>query len=155
MTPRRVQGRYDWGALLRLIRTNFAFMEGRIDPPSSANRLTEAVIEQQASTGEVWVIEDEGYPIACMFLTFKPGRLYLGKLAVAASHRGRGLARRLLQTAETRARDMGLPVLELETRVELTENHAAFAAMGFRITGESRHPGYAQPTSLTLSKPVR
>ncbi|MEI2652271.1 MAG: GNAT family N-acetyltransferase [Microthrixaceae bacterium] len=76
-----------------------------------------------------------GAPVACVFLTPKPGALYVGKLAVADSHRGQGLARRLIDRAEARAREMGLPALELQTRVELVENQAAFLAMGFREVG--------------------
>jgi len=91
-------------------------------------------------------------PVAVVFLTVKPGRLYLGKLAVDASMRGQGLARRLVAQAETRARILGLPVVELETRVELVENHATFARLGFAKTGETAHPGYDRPTSITMQK---
>jgi len=38
--------------------------------------------------------------------------------------------------------------------VELVENHAAFAKMGFVRTGESAHPGYDRPTSITLRRAV-
>lgn len=154
MTPFRAPPGYDWAAVLRLIRDSFAFMDGRIDPPSSMHRLTEAEIAAQAEAGEVWVIEAEGAPVACAFLTVKPGRLYLGKLAVAAEWRGRGLARRLVETAEARARALGLAAVELQTRVELAENHAAFRAMGFAQTGATAHRGYDRPTSLTFAKPV-
>lgn len=151
--PRRAGADEDWGALLRLIRAAFAEMEGRIDPPSSMHRLTEAAIAAQADAGEVWVI---GAPVvACVFLTPRPGALYVGKLAVAGHMRGQGLARALIGVAEAQARTLGLPVLELQTRVELRENHAAFAALGFRQTAATAHPGYARPTSLTFVRDVR
>lgn len=154
MTPRRVSAPYDWAALLRLIRLSFAYMEGRVDPPSSMTRLAPETIAAQARNHEIWVIEDQGAPVACMFLTMKPDRMYLGKLAVAPTHRGKGLARRLIGQAEHRARIQGLPLLELQTRVELLENHATFTAMGFAQTGASAHDGFDHPTSLTFSKPV-
>ncbi len=152
MTPRRAQGEYDWSALLRLIRESFAYMDARIDPPSSMHRLTAAEVAEQAASGEVWVVEAEGVPVGCVFLSVKPGRLYLGKLAVAAAWRGRGLARQLVAAAEARARALGLPVLELQSRVELVENHATFRALGFVETGATAHPGYDRPTSLTFQK---
>jgi GNAT superfamily N-acetyltransferase len=154
MTPVRANGSYDWGAVLRLIRAAFADMDGRIDPPSSMHRLTAAEIAVQAETGEVWVIEDLGVPVACVFLTVKPGCLYLGKLAVAQPWRGHGLARRLVEVAGARARAMGLPVLELQARVELAENHAAFRALGFTQTAATAHDGYDRPTALTFCKPI-
>lgn len=152
MIPIRARQGYDWAAVLRLIRESFAYMDGRIDPPSSMLRLTEAEIAAQAETGEVWVIEADGMPVACVFLTEKPGRLSIGKLAVAASWRGRGFARRLVGVAEERALARGLPTLELQTRVELKENHAAFRALGLVQAGATAHAGFDRPTSLTFRK---
>lgn len=140
--------------VLALIRTTFAYMEGRIDPPSSMHRLTLEKISEQAATAEAWVIEDDGRAVACVFLRPKDRALYLGKLAVAMSHRGQGLARLLVGLAEARARELGLDSVELQSRVELTDNHSAFAALGFRVAGETAHPGFAEPTSLTFVKPV-
>ncbi len=147
-------GDYDWAAVLRLIRDAFAYMEGRIDPPSSMHMLRADDIAESARNGEVWVIEDAGAPVACMVLTPKSGRLYLGRLAVAAGYRGRGLSRRLVEKAEARATALGFEVLELQSRIELVENHAIFAAMGFRNTAETRHPGFDRATSLTFQKRV-
>jgi GNAT superfamily N-acetyltransferase len=78
--------------------------------------------------------------------------LYLGRLAVAAAHRGSGLARALVAAAEAEARARGLGTLELQIRIELTENHAAFARLGFAKTGETAHDGYDRPTSITMRK---
>ncbi|AWD22397.1 GNAT family N-acetyltransferase [Fuscovulum blasticum] len=152
MTPYQCLAPFDWSALLTLIQTEFAFMEGRIDPPSSMHRLTAAAIAEQAAQAEVWAIGTP--PIACVFLTAKPGALYIGKLAVAAPHRGQGLARHLIDLAERRARALGLPALELQTRVELVENQATFRALGFVETGRTAHTGYAQPTSVTFRRPL-
>ena len=41
---------------LALIHRSFAYMEGRIDPPSSVHRLTLAALREQARDGEVWGI---------------------------------------------------------------------------------------------------
>lgn len=155
MEPFRLTPGYPhWDAVLRLILDAFAFMEGRIDPPSSAHRLTVAGMAAQARTGAVWVIEEAGRPVACLFTKPQGDALYLGKLAVAASHRGRGLARLLIATAEAEARARDLAWLELQTRIELTENHAAFARLGFAKAAETAHPGYDRPTSITLRRPL-
>ncbi|GGE41764.1 acetyltransferase [Primorskyibacter flagellatus] len=132
-----------------LLTAAFAYMDGRIDPPSSLARMPVAALAQEAGTNELWIIPG---PLACVILTPKPDHLYIGKLAVADAARGRGLARRLLTLAETRAKALGLPRLQLQTRVELTENHATFAALGFRETGRSSHPGFDRPTSLTFAR---
>jgi ribosomal protein S18 acetylase RimI-like enzyme len=152
MLPRRAEDPQDWPALLGLIQAEFAFMDDRIDPPSSMHSLTPDIIAEQARTGEVWVIGRP--PVACVFLTSKPQALYVGKLAVTASHRRRGLARRLIILAETRARALGLPALELQTRIELTENQATFRALGFVEVARTAHPGFDRPTSITYRRPV-
>ena len=138
--------------VLALIRSAFAGMEGRIDPPSSVHRLTEQGLAAAAAAGEVWSL---GAPVAaCMVLTPRPGRLYIGKMAVAAPCRGRGLSRALVALAETRARALSLPLLELQTRIELVENHATFAALGFVETARTAHPGHDRPTSITMERAV-
>lgn len=47
-----------------------------------------------------------------------------------------------------------LPALELETRVELTENHHVFSRLGFTIVGAGSHEGYDRPTDFLLRKPI-
>ena len=54
--PWRLAVSGDPAPILSLIRAEFADMDGRIDPPSSMHRLTEAGVTRQAETGEVWVI---------------------------------------------------------------------------------------------------
>ena len=147
MTPRRATPA-DLPATLALIQSAFAFMEGRIDPPSSMHRLTVGDLAQS----EVWVIDAP--PIACIVLTPKADALYLGKLAVAASKRGKGHARTLITLAETRARALGLAALELQTRIELIENQRTFEAMGFTELARTAHEGYDRPTSITYRRPL-
>lgn len=150
--PHRAIAPHDWTALLHLIQTEFAYMTGRISPPSSMLALTEAHLEGLTATSEIWVIGTP--PIACIILTARPDSLYLGKLAVAGPHRGRGHARALINLAASRARHLGLPALTLQTRVELAGNHAAFVAMGFQETGRSAHPGFARPTTIEFRLPL-
>ncbi|MEL6520775.1 MAG: GNAT family N-acetyltransferase [Pseudomonadota bacterium] len=138
--------------ILDLIRQAFAYMEGRIDPPSSMLRLDVGSIRTHCETGEVWAIGTP--PQACIFLTWKPDRLYLGKLAVSPAVQGQGLGRQMIEVAARRARETGVGVLELETRVELTENHSAFARLGFEKTAETAHPGYDRPTSITMQRQI-
>ena len=148
----RAREPYDWAGLITLIKRAFAGMEGRIDPPSSLHRLTPEGLAQLAVEGEVWVTGDPA--IACMVLTPEPGRLYLGKLAVEPELHGQGYGRAMVGFAELRARELGLPRLELQTRVELEENHRFYLGLGFQEIGRSAHIGFDRPTSVKYSKPV-
>jgi GNAT superfamily N-acetyltransferase len=139
MAPIRATGSFDWDAILSLIQTAFAYMDGRIDLPPSMNVLTAANLEGMAKMGEVWVIGSP--PIACVVLTARKDHLYIGKLCVAPSHRGQGLARALIKVAEACAKARCLPFLELQMRIELVENQNAFRALGFAETQRCAHPG--------------
>ena len=134
--------------VLALIRSSFAYMDGRIDPPSSMHRMTLASLGETCRKSELWVMGTP--PHACVILTPRTDCLYVGKLAVAPQARKQGCARQLITLATGRARALSLPALELETRVELVENHAAFARMGFIRTDETAHPGYDRPTGITM-----
>ncbi len=144
----------DWETVRRLILDAFASMEGRIDPPSSALRLTAASMVADAAKGALLLAERDGALVGCLFLRPQGDALYVGKLAVRPGLHGQGIGSALMTAARAEARSRGLATLELQTRVELTENHARFARMGFVKTGETTHAGYARPTSITMRAPV-
>jgi GNAT superfamily N-acetyltransferase len=144
----------DWTGLLALLRSAYAYMEARIDPPSSLLRMDAGELEAKARN-EVLIIALEGQRlVGCAFASLRENCVYVGKLAVDAAFRGRGVARSILLAAETLARAEARPFVELETRIELVENHETFAALGFAKVGESSHPGFDRPTSITMRKPV-
>ncbi|MGL4285313.1 MAG: GNAT family N-acetyltransferase, partial [Phreatobacter sp.] len=72
--------------------------------------------------------------------------------AVAPDRQGQGIGRALVRHAEGLALAAGKPAIELQTRIELTGNHAAFGRMGFVRTGETAHAGFDRPTSVTMRK---
>ncbi len=141
-----------WDELLALILSSFAYMDGIIDPPSSAHRLTLASLAQKARDEIAFAAIENGRITGCVFCKPEPGFLYIGKLAVAPASQGKGMGRRLLSVAEAIARERGLPALRLETRIELAGNHAAFARWGFARTAENSHPGFARTTSIEMQK---
>jgi len=141
-----------WQGLLSLILDAFAFMNGRIDPPSSALDLTPSSLKNKALSEIAYVLIDGETLLGCIFCKPEPDCLYIGKLAVAPSMQGKSIGRRLLNAATARAGELGLPRLRLQTRIELSENHAVFTAWGFVKTGEFRHPGYERFTFIEMRK---
>ncbi len=138
--------------LLVLILKSFAYMDGRIDPPSSAHALTAESLRQKSKDEIGFAVAAGRDLLGCVFCKPEPGCLYIGKLAIDPGHQGKGLGRRLLAAAEETARSLGLPALRLQTRIELSENHATFAAWGFVETSRSAHPGFTRPTSIEMRK---
>nr|WP_314090996.1 GNAT family N-acetyltransferase [uncultured Shinella sp.] len=141
-----------WDDLLALILGAFAYMDGAIDPPSSAHRLTPVSLAAKAQAEIAYAAMEGQTLLGCIFCRPEAGSLYVGKLAVAPGFQGRGAGRLLLEMAEQLARELGLPELRLETRVELTANHAAFARWGFVRTGEYAHPGFDRITAIEMRK---
>lgn len=142
----------EWNELLALIRRAFAYMDGVIDPPSSAHRLTPESLRRKAEQETGFLAVENGRIVGCIFALEREKDFYVGKLAVEPGLQGRGIGGRLMQAVEDLARRRGKQTIELQTRIELTENHAAFARLGFRETGRTAHEGYDRPTSITMRK---
>jgi GNAT superfamily N-acetyltransferase len=144
----------DWERVRALIFDAFTYMDGRIDPPSSALRLTPQSMQADAEKGALLLADHAGDLVGCVFVRPKGDALYVGKLAVRPSLQGLGIGRRLMEAAREEARRLGLALIELQTRIELTENHATFARMGFVQTAETAHEGFDRPTSVTMRAKV-
>ncbi|THV24104.1 GNAT family N-acetyltransferase [Peteryoungia ipomoeae] len=142
----------DYTALLAMILRAFAYMDPLINPASSAHRLTAASLQQKAKDEIGFAVTEHDQLIACTFVRPEPPCLYIGKLAVDPRAQSRGLGKLLLQEAETLAREQGLNILRLETRIELTGNHQVFESWGFRKTAEGRHKGFDRATFIEMQK---
>jgi ribosomal protein S18 acetylase RimI-like enzyme len=141
-----------WEELLALIHEAFAFQHTRIDPPSSLHKLDAISLAAKAREETLLLAVAQENVVGCVFAKPKGAALYIGKFAVSPQHQGQGIGRKLLHAAEALAREMVLEAIELETRIELTENHETFKAFGFVKTSEHAHPGYHRPTSITMRK---
>ena len=142
----------DWEALMALLHAAFAFQHDRVDPPSSLHRFDAKSIAVKAREEQLFLALDDGTLVGCIFGKPKSSVLYVGKMAVSPQRQGQGIGRRLMQAAEGLARRSGLGALELETRIELTENHETFAALGFVKVSEGAHPGYDRTTFIAMRK---
>lgn len=139
-------------ALLALILGAFSYMDGRIDPPSSAHALNIESLRQKIADEIAFAVSDGERLVGGIFCKPEADCLYIGKLAVAPQTQGKGIGRLLLAEAEMTARSLGLPALRLLTRIELVDNHRAFAAWGFVQSGTMCHPGFTRPTAIEMRK---
>lgn len=144
----------DWPALLALLQHSFAYMAPRIDPPSSLHGMTADDLARKARSETLLLAQAGPRLLGCAYADVRGDCVYLGKLAVADSARRQGLAGRLVDAAAQLARLHHRPWLELQTRVELVENHRTFAALGFAVVAHTAHPGFDRPTSVTMRRAV-
>ncbi|BCM17077.1 GNAT family N-acetyltransferase [Mesorhizobium sp. J8] len=141
-----------WDDLLALIRRAFAYMDGVIDPPSSAHLLTADTLAEKAKRETGFLAIENSRIVGCVFALERVRDFYVGKLAVEPRLQGQGIGARLMRAVENLARKRGKEAIELQARIELTANHAAFARLGFRETERTAHEGYDRPTSITMRK---
>ena len=141
-----------WEELLALIGGAFAYMDGVIDPPSSAHLLTPESLAEKAKRETVFLAIEDGRIVGCVFALERARDFYVGKLAVEPDRQGHGIGSRLMHAVEDLARRRDKDAIELQTRIELIGNHAAFARLGFRETERTAHEGYDRPTSITMRK---
>ncbi|RAZ75924.1 GNAT family N-acetyltransferase [Mesorhizobium atlanticum] len=141
-----------WDDLLALIRRAFAYMDGVIDPPSSAHLLSADSLAEKAKREAGFLAVENGRIVGCVFALERARDFYVGKLAVEPALQGQGVGARLMQAVEDLARERDKDAIELQARIELTANHAAFARLGFRETARTAHAGYDRPTSITMRK---
>jgi ribosomal protein S18 acetylase RimI-like enzyme len=138
--------------VLMLLRDAFAYMDDRIDPPSSLHRIDLPALIEKSRTESLIVALSSAEPVGCVFASEQQTGIYLGKLAVGAGYRGRGVARRLIARVESLAVACGKPCVELETRVELVENQRFFKHLGYQKSEENSHAGYNRVTSFRYKK---
>lgn len=143
-----------WPELLALLHAAFAFQHGRIDPPSSLHKMDAAALAAKAAAETLLLASAGEQLLGCVFARPMGRVLYVGKFAVAPEAQGQGIGRQLMDAVDVLAREGGFTAIELETRIELVENHATFRALGFETIAETSHPGYDRPTSITMRKPL-
>lgn len=144
----------DWRGLHKLLSESFAYMAGIIDPPSSLLGLTADDLRQKATTETLLLAFDDENLAACGYFDIRDEVIYIGKIAVVQTHQGRGIAKTIITHAINLAKQNSKKWLELETRIELIDNHQAFAKMGFVITAHNSHKGYDRPTSITMRRKI-
>jgi len=124
-----------WPEVAALIHQSFAYMTPLLGHPAQAMHVTPETLATANDQGCAFLVEDRTTPVACLFT--RPSRdyadaLYLGWLAVAASHRRQGLAQALVTAAKAEARSRHFTALTLDTGRDLTRLIALFQTMGFR-----------------------
>lgn len=68
---------------MSLIQPSFDYMDGRIDPPSSAHRLTVRSLQDRAMKETLLIAAENDKLIGCAFVQDQEDALYVGKLAIA------------------------------------------------------------------------
>ncbi len=112
---------------------------------ATAEKYWKGVFDSLGSGRMLWVAEEGGSVVGSVQLELcrKENGLHraeVQKLFVLASHRGRGIARRLMESLETFARAQGRSLLVLDTLAG-SDAESVYVKMGWQRAGQI--PGYA------------
>lgn len=132
----------------RVLKQAYEQYRGKIEPPLQALSARASQIVKEIRT------PNRGYLVALLDgqlvgtlryrKTRQDGRrvLCLSRLAVDPGARRRGIGRRLMQEAESLARQWGITELRGNVRAALSTLLDYYASMGYRALGRRSKPGY-------------
>jgi predicted N-acetyltransferase YhbS len=143
----------DDAPLLRdIIVTAFEPYRGKLVPPSGAHSETPQTIAGKLELGGGFIAYAGDEAVGAVLYELREGYGYLGRLAVLPAQQHGGIGRTLAQSVEDAVRAAGLPAVQLGVRTGLAGNVAFFEGLGYRVISSNTHPGYTEPTFLTLRK---
>ncbi len=90
-------------------------------------------IEQSIASSFVWVAKDPHQIIGGLILSVDGTEAYLENIAIHPDHGGKGIARQLLETANTAAVSAGCNIMKLTTHSAQPQNVALYQHLGWRL----------------------
>jgi GNAT superfamily N-acetyltransferase len=109
-------------------------------PPAPVSADYAAIVAR----GEAWVAVEAGAVIGMIVLIAHVDHLLLENVAVLPAEQGRGVGAGLLEFAEARARELGLPAIRLYTNEAMTENLAYYRRHGYTETHRAQEHGLSR-----------
>lgn len=142
----------DVPTIVALVHAAFAEYRGRIDPPSGAHNESIEHVRQKMAAARVVLADKQTVPAGCVFYEHRMNHVYLFRLAVLPDHRQQGIAHRLIEHVEARARSLNVPYVRLGVRLALPHIRNYYERLGYHALEYGKHVGYSEPTYVILEK---
>jgi len=125
----------------------------------SGDRTDSEQVRQMMEQGTFLLLENNGDPVACVFIKVTGDRGYIGTLSVDPVHQRSGLGIRMMREAEEYCRRAGCKVVDIRIVNLRTELPAIYRKFGFVETGTQSAEVIKNATRpihfITMSKPLR
>lgn len=141
--------------VLSVILRAFAEFWGKLEPRSGAFAESAETIAQKLEKGGAIKALVGEETVGVVIYEVRPTDMYFGRLAVVPRWRGQGIAKGLIGAVEARSLALGLARVEIGVRLVLASHQAYYAALGYEPVAYECHPGFSQPTSVTMAKQLR
>jgi ribosomal protein S18 acetylase RimI-like enzyme len=122
----------DVASLVALVNAAYRVSEGHVFPGTSRVERTEAMKQLD----RIVVAEVDGKIVGCVDIDLTGEAAHFGMLATDLSAQGRGIGSRLIDCAESRARDAGRSAMRIEV-VKEAGRVPWYERKGYRVTGET------------------
>lgn len=138
--------------LLSVILRAFAEFWDQLDPPSGVFGETAQSVAGKLTKGGAIKARVGEEVVGCVIYERRPTFMYFGRLAVLPQWRRSGLAAQLIQAVEARTRASGLTCVQIGVRLVLPSHQSYYQRLGYQPIAYECHPGFTQPTSVTMEK---
>lgn len=101
----------------------------------SGDRTDSEQIQHMMEQGKFLLLENDGDPVACVFVKVTGDRGYIGTLSVDPTHQRSGLGRRMMREAEEYCRAAGCKAVDIRIVNLRKELPAIYHKFGFVETG--------------------
>lgn len=142
----------DIPALAHVIAAAFEGHRSRLTPPSSSLDKSPESVKQELQTAKALVACKGDKTIGCVFYSPREDFVYLAHLAVLPNYRGLGIAKALMQEVEMKTLEAGFTKVRLSVRLALEKTRAFYERLGYTFYSYGTHPGFTEPTHVTLEK---
>lgn len=142
----------DAANVLQVILGAYAEFRGKLEPPSGAFAESEKSIQAKLDKGGAIKASANRELIGCVIYEPQGDFMYFGRLAVLPAWRRFGVARGLIAAVEEQTKAAGLNRVQIGVRLVLPAHQAYYEALGYQPIEYTCHPGFAQPTSVTMEK---
>ena len=123
-----------------IIHAAFAEYDGVLAVPPQALSDTLEEAEQAIAKGTVLLAYDGEQAVGTVRYEVRPDSLYVGRLAVLPSHRGRKVGAALMAYIEILAPQLGRTRVDLWTRLSMPSNLAFYERLGYHRVSTEPHP---------------
>jgi ribosomal protein S18 acetylase RimI-like enzyme len=122
------------------MRDAYAEYDGTLIPPSGALRESVADVQQAMTRGGALLAWDDDEVVGSARFQAYPDYVYIGRVGVIPSHRGKGVGSALMRGIEEIARERGFDQIQLIVRMSLPENLDFYKRLGYEVIRTEPHP---------------